>query len=1001
MAEKSKLNMNRYFTKKEKVLPIEYTKSDTQITDESGALLFIQKDIEFPNYFSQLAKQIVSSRYFYGEHGTNEREGSLKELVGRVTETYRKWGLKQEYFDEKNAKVFKEELANLNLTQRMAFNSPVWFNVGTDKFDSRKTDGRKKIYFVNDKKREISVYEDEKIVGKRIAKKGEIIEVPTGDYHLYPQTSACFIQYVPDTMEGIMKLATNEAMLFKEGSGTGTDLSTLRSSKEKLSGGGNPSGPFAYWTFYDKVAGIVKSGGKTRRAAKMHSLRVDHPDIKEFIEAKQKEEKKIEILMNGGIESQEAVSSVHFQNTNVSVRVTDEFMKAVEDDEGWRTFAVNNPELNEVKDSKEDWIIPRYNAKDLLHKVAEGTYICGDPGLQYHTTINKWHTCPNSAPINASNPCSEYMFVDDSSCNLASLNLRSFLDSNGKFNINDFKKTIRTTAIAMDLNYDNSSFPTREIAQNSHNFRPLGMGYANLGGLIMSLGLPYDSDEARNIAGAITSLMTATVYKTSIEMAKKLGPFNEYKKNKEPINKVIEMHRSASEELGEKIKSSKKIKGFNLEEIADKGFENWNYDVKEGRTYGFRNAQATVLAPTGTIGFMMDCDTKGVEPEIGLVQTKLLAEGGTLRMVNGTVPIALEKLGYKEEEIDKIKKYIAGHGLTEEIPYLKKEHYAKFEESKNKAEDLEKKLGYSKEQIHDIMTYVKGYETVEGCEVLKVEHSPIFDCSNKPEWAKRTIDYMGHVKMMAAVQPFLSGAISKTVNMSKEATIEEIENVYKEAHKLGLKSIAIYRDGSKKRQPLSFSQQRLEGKLGEPVRRKLPGTANSIRHKFSVAGHEGYLHVGLFEDKTPGEVFMVMSKGGSTMRGLMDCFATSISMNLQYGVPLEVLVNKFKGQRFEPHGYVSEGHEDLVERDSKSIIDYIFNFMGKTFLDQGNEEDEKVEKPLNNNLGIEVKKIKASSKTGEEYTGLCPCGARLILKGHCQEVCEDNCGFVNYTGCAG
>ncbi len=919
MTRKNKgLTIERYFTRDENNSHINYRSSDVQILDESGKPLFVQTNVEFPDYFSELAKRIVASRYFYGENGTSERENSLKQLVGRVTDTYAKWAVRQKYFDKEQAEVFAEELANLNLTQRMSFNSPVWFNVGTENYESRKSKEQKFIYAIK----------------KNNAGKDRAGLVPLGKDHLYPQTSACFIQSVDDTMEGIMQLAVNEAMLFKYGSGTGTDLSTLRSSREKLSGGGKPSGPLAYLVHYDKLAGIVKSGGKTRRAAKMDSLRIDHPDIKEFIEAKKNEEMKIEILVNNGISTREAVESVHFQNTNMSVRLTDEFMRAVENDSEWQTFPIHNRELTEQ--------MPKYRARDLLHLIAEGTHVCGDPGVQYHDTINRWHTCKTSGQIRASNPCSEYMFVDDSSCNLASLNLRGFIDENGKFDINGFKRAVRTTVIAMELNYDNSSFPTERIAQNSHEFRPLGLGYANLGSLVMSLGLPYDSDGARDIAAAITSLMTATVYETSAEMAKHVGPFKRFEENKESMLDVIRMHKEHSQKLVEGVGKSSKI-DFNLEEIAQEADRIWEKDIKDGSKYGFRNAQATVLAPTGTIGFYMDCDTLGIEPEIGLIQTKLLAEGGILKRVNGTVPFALKKLGYNEEEIEKIKAYINEN------------------------------------------------ETAEGCDTLKPEHLAVFDCANKPEKATRSISYRGHIKMMAAVQPFLSGAISKTVNMPKEASVEEIEQVYMDAWKLGLKAVAIYRDESKIRQPLSFSKK---GKLEERVsgRRKLPVTRSSLTHKFSVVGHEGYLHVGLYEDGTPGELFINMSKEGSTIGGLMDCFATSISMNMQYGAPIESLINKFKNQRFEPAGYVNEGDESMIGTEVSSLVDYIFRWLEKTFIKKNGDKEE----PNNFN----VKKIEAT-ETGEELGGFCPkCSSRMVKKGGCKEYCT-GCEFVDPKGCTG
>jgi len=940
METESKLTIEKYFQKEKN--PYEetrWTKSDVQITDDDGKPLFLQKAVEAPEFYSILARKIVASKYFYGDKDSIERESSVRQLVRRVCETIAEWGLKQGYFNKKNKENFHYELAKLCIDQRVAFNSPVWFNVGTHKYKSRKTEDNREEYIVNNRDRMIPVREDGRIVGERLAKKGEIIRIPEGEYHLYPQTSACFIQSVDDTMESIMELAKKEALLFRYGSGTGSDLSTLRSSREKLSGGGKPSGPLAYLVFYDKVAGIVKSGGKTRRAAKMDSLKDTHPDIYEFITAKSREEEKVNMLMDKGINWKEARDTVSFQNANVSVRISDEFMRAVGNDEDWQTIPVHNKELADK--------MPKYKAKELFRKIAEGTWNCGDPGVQYDDTINKWHTCKNSEPINASNPCSEYMFVNNSSCNLASLNLMSFINPNGSFNTENFKRAIRTLTIAQDLLYDNSSFPTKEIAENSHKFRPLGMGYSNLGALLMFWGLPYDSEEGRVTASAITSLLTSTVYKASIEMAKEIGPFEEFEKNKEPMLNVIKMHR----DMSKSIDKTKLLKGVGLEKVVE-GAE-WDYDVEEGEKYGFRNAQATVLAPTGTISFMMDCSTTGIEPDIALVKYKLLTEGSTLKIVNYTVEPALRRLGYPNEK------------------------------------------------IKSILNHIEKNDTIEGSE-LKDEHLPIFDCSLKPKKGKRRINPMGHIKMMAAVQPFISGAISKTINLDKETTVEEIEELYKEAWKLGLKAVAIYRDRSKRYQPLSTEKRNLERKLGQPIRRKLPTTSKSIRHKFDVQGHEGYLHVGLYEDDTPGELFITMSKEGSTVGGTMDCFATAVSMGLQYGVSLKDMVKKFKNQRFEPYGLVREGHSEI--HTATSIIDYIFNFLGKTFLDEEKEENTGKSKGLEDNLR-NSKNIPATNniKLEGEPGGFCiKCGTQMIKFGHCEQRCPNpECGYVDYAGCGG
>jgi ribonucleoside-diphosphate reductase alpha chain len=628
--------------------------------------------------------------------------------------------------------------------------------------------------------------------------------VPCRNSYEYPQASACFIQSVKDTMSDIMRLATAEAMLFKHGSGTGTDLSTLRSSREKLAGGGRPSGPLSFMRVYDQIAAVVKSGGKTRRAAKMQSLMVTHPDIREFITCKTEEEKKAWALIDagyGGPYNSEAYGSVMFQNSNLSVRVTDEFMQAVEKDEEWQTYAVTTGKP-----------ATRYKARELMMLIAEGTRICGDPGVQYHTTINRWHTCPNSGPINASNPCSEYMFINDSACNLASLNLMKFRREDGTFDVESFRKAVRIFIIAQEILVDNGSYPEASIAENSHNLRPLGLGYANLGALLMSMALPYDSEAGRTIAAAITAIMTGAAYSVSAELAAVKGPFAEYAKNSSPMLKVIGMHREHARGLSESL-----CPGYLLHAASDV----WDEALEMGRKYGYRNAQTTVLAPTGTIGFLMDCDTTGIEPDIALVKYKLLAGGGMLKLVNRTVPMALERLGYGPEEI----KAICDH--------------------------------------------IDSAETIEGSPGLREEHLPVFDCAFRARNGKRFIHYSAHIKMMAAVQPFISGAISKTINMPHETTADEIMAAYMEGWKLGLKAVAIYRDGSKRVQPVQTTKHAEKAKAARPeaeaaparpFRRRLPDTRQSITHKFSVAGHEGYLTVGLYEDGQPGELFITMAK---------------------------------------------------------------------------------------------------------------------------------------------
>jgi ribonucleoside-diphosphate reductase alpha chain len=925
----------RYFVKDGTAYDqVVWDKSDVSITDDQGKFLYKQTGVEFPKEWDSLARKVVASKYFYGENGTEQRENSVRQLIGRVNETLAKWGKEQGYFNDEEAKIFQEDNTFLNLKQYTAFNSPVWFNVGVDKYldnSKRKIEPKKAFRF--DKK------------------EGIIVPLPMGEEYIHPQTSACFIQSVDDTMEDIMQLAYNEAMLFKYGSGTGTDLSTLRSSKEKLSGGGVPSGPLAYLLFYDKVAGIVKSGGKTRRAAKMNSLRTDHPDIEEFIEAKKKEQKKLEILMDlGNLSYEEAEATVGYQNANLSIRASDEFMRAVERNEEWQTKPVHNKDMKDI--------MPKKSARELLRKIAEGTHYCGDPGLQFDTTINKWHTCEEAGRINASNPCSEYMFLNDSSCNLASHNLMKYIDDDGIFNVEKFSKAVKITAIAQDILYDNSNFPTEKIAENSHKFRPLGMGYANLGALEMFLGLPYDSDEARAVAASITALMTGKVYEASTEMAQKVGPFQEYEKNKDSMLKVIAMHKDALKNIDRK----KLPKG--LENVLDEAEKTWIQVEENGKKHGFRNAQATVLAPTGTIGFMMGCDTTGIEPEAWLLKQKTLSDGGILKIVNGTVPVALQRLGYDNN------------------------------------------------QISEIIKYFKENETIEGAPFLKDEHLPVFDCAYKAPNGKRIIHYTGHLKMMAAVQPFLSGAISKTVGLPNDVTVEEIENVYMEAWKMGLKAVALYRDGSKRRQPLTGGSKNLEKKVeknGVPpqtIRRKLPVTRQSVTHKFNLVGHEGYLHIGLYPDGNPGELFIDMSKEGTTISGLMDTIGVLTSMAIQYGAPREAIVKKLKGSKFEPKGMLYEGHSEI--HTAESLVDYIFSFMDMEFPKKNGENHvENTEVVIQTESKETKKPIKSLEKAiqtddgKDELGGFCiECGTQMIKKGHCTEKCpKPGCGWINLRGC--
>ena len=799
----------------------------SSITNERGETVFEQKGVEVPTTWSMTATNVVVSKYFRGHVGQPGREKSIKDLISRVADTIAGWGDKDGYFaGDEDREVFHSELKHLLVTQKMAFNSPVWFNVGA---------------------------------------------------HEKPQCSACFINSVDDTMGSILDLAKTEGMLFKFGSGTGSNLSKIRSSQEKLQGGGTASGPVSFMKGFDAFAGVIKSGGTTRRAAKMVILDVDHPDIMQFIRCKEVEEKKAWALIDAGYDGGfnvpgGAYDSVAYQNANHSIRVSDAFMNAVEQDKEWSTYEVNTKEPSR-----------KFKAKELLDAASEATHICGDPGMQFDTMINKWHTCKNTDRIYASNPCSEYMFLDDTACNLASLNLRRFLNEDGTFDDQSYRHAVDITITAMEIIVGNSSYPTPAIEENSHMYRPLGLGYANLGALLMGWGIPYDSDQGRAISAALTASLCGQAYATSARIAAQVGAFEGYSDNAEPMLEVIDMHREAVEDIDGSLVPE------NLMEAAR---DSWAQARTLGGEYGFRNSQATVLAPTGTIGFMMDCDTTGVEPELALVKYKKLVGGGLMKIVNQTVSSALERLGYDDEARTAIVDYIEETG------------------------------------------------TIEGAPHLQAEHLSVFDCSFKPAAGERSIHHMGHIRMMAAVQPFLSGAISKTINMPVEATVEEIGEAYMESWRLGLKAVAIYRDGSKRTQPLSTNRDGtgtaqtkdeevpVEKNLARPYRRRLPDERQSITHKFSIAGHEGYTTVGTYEDGTPGEIFIVMSKQGSTIRGLMDAYATSVSMALQYGVPLRVLVSKFSHSRFEPSGFTNNPEI----RVAKSIVDYIFRWLASRFL---------------------------------------------------------------------
>jgi ribonucleoside-diphosphate reductase alpha chain len=831
---------------------VQWETRTASIGNDKGAVLFEQRDVEVPSDWSQTATNIVASKYFYGKLGAPERETSVAQLVERVVITIAGWGLKDGYFHSPaDGENFRAELAHLMLTQKACFNSPVWFNVGV-----KETRGYGWIY-------------DEKA--------GAITKLESGV--MRPQCSACFIVSVKDSLESILDLAKTEGMLFKWGSGTGSNLSPLREEDAVLSGGGRASGPLSFMKGFDAFAGVIKSGGKTRRAAKMVILNADHPDVEKFIWCKAKEEKKAHTLVDAGYDSSldgDAYSSIFFQNANNSVRVTDDFMDAVVSDGEWWTKAVGT---GQPKD--------RYKASDLMRQIADATHQCGDPGMQFDTTVNRWHPCKNTARINASNPCSEYMFLDDSACNLSSLNLMKFVGPDGQFDVEAFRHAVDTMILAQEIIVDNASYPTQRIGENSHNFRPLGLGFANLGALLMSMGVPYDSEQGRDIAGAITAVMCGQAYLTSSRVAASTGPFPGYPENEQPFLEVVRMHRDAVNDIDRHNISTTLYEGAR---------QCWDDAYESGRRHGYRNAQVTVIAPTGTIGFMMDCDTTGIEPDLALIKYKKLVGGGVIKIVNNTVPQALIKLGYSAEQVEKIVSHIDATGTIEGAPHLKPEHLA------------------------------------------------VFDCSFRPQNGTRSIHYMGHVRMMAAVQPFISGAISKTINMPEESTVEEIMNAYTESWKLGLKAVAIYRDNSKRVQPLSSGSgkgekkataagaapaaQTVEKVVFRPVRRKLPDERRSITHKFSIGGHEGYITVGMYDDGMPGEIFITMAKEGSTISGLMDAFATAVSFNLQYGVPIKFLVDKFAHVRFEPSGWT--GNQTIPY--AKSIMDYIFRWLGAKFL---------------------------------------------------------------------
>ena len=866
---------------------VEWEKRTATISGDGGEVVFEQKDMEFPAAWSQLATNVVASKYFRGPLGTPQRENSVKHMIDRVADTIAGWGRAQGYFaSEEDADAFHNELKSIILHQRATFNSPVWFNVGVE--DT-------------------------------------------------PQCSACFILSVEDSMESILEWCKVEGMIFKGGSGAGVNLSRIRSSKEILSAGGQASGPVSFMRAADSVAGSIKSGGKTRRAAKMVVLDIDHPDVVEFIWCKANEERKAYALGDAGWDmtlNGDAWSSIQFQNANNSVRVTDSFLDAVEEDGEWALQSITTKKP-----------VESLRAKEIMEWIAEAAWQCGDPGMQYDTTINDWHTCANTDRINASNPCSEYMHLDNSACNLASINLLKYLTNDGTFDVVGFTHTVNIMIMAQDIIVDNASYPTEKIGENARAFRQLGLGYANLGALLMAMGLPYDSDGGRAYAGAITALMTGQGYFRSSELAENLGTFAGYKENSDPMLRVMQKHRDAVEDIQPEMVDKN---------LLDAARTAWDNALALGRKHGYKNSQATVLAPTGTIAFMMDCDTTGIEPDIALVKYKRLVGGGTMKIVNRTVLSALEKLGYSKKQIERIIGYIDANG------------------------------------------------TIEGAPHLLQEHLPVFDCAFRAENGSRSIHHMGHVKMMAAAQPFISGAISKTVNLPNEATVEDVMNVYMKGGELGLKALAIYRDGSKRTQPLSTKASEDEETTEvQPVRRRLPDEREAVTHKFSIAGHEGYLTVGLFEDGQPGEIFLRMSKEGSTVSGMMDAFATAISVSLQYGVPLESLIRKFSHMRFEPAGMT--GNKDVPI--AKSITDYIFRWLAFKFLPEDSHSDIVADTDMDSTMHSNAMDQTMTAQENQEhevYTAQADapscsdCGSLMTRNGSCY-VCRE-CGST--SGCS-
>jgi ribonucleoside-diphosphate reductase alpha chain len=900
----SGLHIERRFTK-EGIHPydeVRWEQRTASIANEKGELVFEQKDCEVPAFWSQMATNVVVSKYFRGPLGTPRREVSVRQMISRVVDTITGWGREGGYFaTDADAEAFSDELCHLILHQKMSFNSPVWFNLG--------------------------------VPGRT------------------PQASACFIQSVDDSMESILNLAKSEGMLFKGGSGTGSNLSAIRSSQEQLAGGGTASGPVSFMKGFDAFAGVIKSGGTTRRAAKMVILNADHPDVESFVTCKVTEERKAWALIDAGYDGAftgEAYGSVFFQNSNNSVRVTDEFMRAVEEDRDWQLRAVTDASR----------ILKTVKARGLLRLMAESAWQCGDPGIQYDTTINDWHTSSNSGRINASNPCSEYMFLDDSACNLASINVLRFLNDDGSFAIDDYRHAVQLTITAQEIVVSPASYPTEKIGKNSEAYRPLGLGYANLGALLMAKGIPYDSPRGRDLAACLTAILTGEGYAQSARIAREVGPFDGYAVNRQPMLRVMAKHREAAYAIPSATVDA---------DLLAAARATWDEAHELGARHGYRNAQISVIAPTGTISFMLDCDTTGVEPDIALVKYKKLVGGGMLKIVNNTVPAALKHLGYGEGE------------------------------------------------VVDIVAFIDANDTIEGAPKLRDDDLPVFDCAFTPRNGQRSIAWQGHVRMMAAVQPFVSGAISKTVNMPNDSTVEDVEKAYIDGWKMGLKALAIYRDGSKRSQPLATTMDKTTGEkvriVERPLRRKLPSERQALTHRFEVGGHEGYITVGLYEDGTPGEIFVKMAKEGSTVSGLTDSFAIAVSFALQYGVPLDFLVNKFAHMRFEPQGFTRNPEIPIA----KSIVDYIFRWLGSRFLSaekqteigiirrdaEETEPTPAVEGPANSaqvlmSLGLEPISPTSTFQNQADAPSCSECGSLMVRSGSCYK-CH-NCGAT--SGCS-